>query len=82
MDCKIIYLNNFKDPHRLTTVHVLQIGETNVPVSQHTDDSLQFPSGVRVNKHMNITASNNHLSEIVLAINAAKVIKANTPKNW
>ena len=79
MDCQIIYLTNFQEQRNSTTVHVLQIGETNVPVSQHTDGGLQFPSGVRVNNNMNITASNNHLSEIVLAINAAKVIKANTP---
>ena len=37
MDCQIIYLNNFKDTHRLTTVHVLQIGETNVSVTQSFD---------------------------------------------
>ena len=79
MDCQIIYLTNFKEQRNLTTVHVLQIGETNVSVTQHFDGGLQFQSGVRVNNHMNITASNNHLSEIVLAINAAKVIKANTP---
>ena len=79
MDCQITYLTNFKEQRNLTTVHVLQIGETNVSVTQHSDGGLQFQSGVRVNNHMNITASNNHLSEIVLAINAAKVIKANTP---
>ncbi len=79
MDCQIIYLTNFKEQRNATTVHVLQIGETNVSVTQSFDGGLQFQSGVRVNNHMNITASNNHLSEIVLAINAAKVIKANTP---
>ena len=79
MDCQIIYLTNFKEQRNATTVHVLQIGETNVSVTQYSDGGRQFQSGVRVNNHMNITASNNHLSEIVLAINAAKVIKANTP---
>ena len=79
MDCQIIYLTNFQEQRNSTTVHVLQIGETNVSVTQYSDGGLQFQSGVRVNNHMNITASNNHLSEIVLAINAAKVIKANTP---
>ena len=79
MDCQIIYLTNFQEQRNSTNVHVLQIGETNVSVTQYSDGGLQFQSGVRVNNHMNITASNNHLSEIVLAINAAKVIKANTP---
>lgn len=33
MDCQIIYLTNFKEQRNATTVHVLQIGETNVSVT-------------------------------------------------
>lgn len=79
MDCQIIYLAKIHNSYNRTTEHALKIGETNISVSQHNDGSLQFPSGVRVNSRMNISASGNHLAEIVLAINAAQVIKANTP---
>lgn len=79
MDCQIIYLAKIHDSYKRTTEHVIKIGETNISVAEAGDGSLQFPSGVRIHTRMNITASGNHLSEIVLAINAAQVIKANTP---